>query len=105
MRDVNLRGVSISAGDLHAAAAMAEARLADPGQEAERVVSVRAFLTAAFAAERALHAHSRCVLVNHCGTHGSNNLSEATAELFQAFAQYADAIRHLVAQDAGVVAY
>ena len=93
MDESTFQRVLITEAELLQCARMTEARFENPEVEASRVDITRRFLTAAFAAEKALRMHSRCALVNHCGTHGSSNLGEASEALFQALLTYADVVR------------
>lgn len=92
MSDSDTRQVVITEGDFHRAAAITESRFDNASLEDERVVLAREFVGAAFALERAVRSHARCALVNHCGTHGSNNLDDATDVLYQALSEYATLI-------------
>jgi hypothetical protein len=66
-----------------------EARYSDERRENARLDVTGRFLTAALALEQVLRAHTRCALVNHCGSHGRSNLEELTARLCEALSAYA----------------
>ena len=87
----------ITGADLMRSAVLIGARFRDRAGEAGRLAVARSFLSAAFRLERALKVHTRCALVNHCGTPGTQNLQEATRELFQALSDYTEAVRELAA--------
>jgi hypothetical protein len=89
------RRTLINEEDLLRSAHIAETRFPDAELETMRTLSARRLLETAFALEHALRAHTRCMLVNHCGTIGSNNLAEATEVLFDAFNAYTASIREL----------
>ena len=95
MNDFPYRAARISEADLLASAHLIEERFTDRNMEANRTMLARDLLGSAFALERALRAHTRCALVNHYGTRGSNNLHEATQMLFDALLSYAATVSEL----------
>lgn len=92
------RRALITKDDILCSARIAEARFDDPELETMRTLAARELLGCAFALEQALRAQNRCTLVNHCGTRGSNNLAQATENLFDALYAYAGAIRGMAAR-------
>jgi hypothetical protein len=95
MTNLNAGRVLITEGDLAKAAAAVEARFADTGAEHERQAIIRDLLSAGLALEQAVRIQSRCALVNHCGSHGTTNLADATETLFQAIFRYAEVVREI----------
>ncbi len=81
--------VLLSRDDLLTNARLIEARAEDSDSELARLLLVRRFIAASFELIRSLHAQTRCALVNHCGTMGTNSLQEATETLFNALTEYA----------------
>jgi hypothetical protein len=79
----------IAREDLRLVASITEERLADPELELKRLAVVRRVLHAADELDRTLRAQTRCALVNHCGTPGVHNLTEATERFFGALCEYA----------------
>jgi hypothetical protein len=90
--------VLITSDDLLGSAAIVGARFSDREREADRLAAARSFLNSAFELERALRLHTRCALVNHCGTLGAHNLESATEQLARALTGYSAAIRELAAR-------
>ncbi|MGH7467268.1 MAG: hypothetical protein ACRENP_04710 [Longimicrobiales bacterium] len=90
--------VLITSDDMQVSAAIVGARFSDPEREADRLAAARSFLNSAFELERALRLHTRCALVNHCGTLGAHNLENATEQLSRALTGYAASIRELAAR-------
>jgi len=88
----------INREDLMTACAVVGARFSDAEIEAERVELTRQFLGSGLELERALRAHTRCAMVNHSGSLGANNLSEATDRLYEAMSIYAARVRDLSAR-------
>jgi hypothetical protein len=95
MSQVHSKTIEFAESELLAAARLVEARLADPADEACRIEITRRFLAAAMSVEHALRAQTRCALVNHCGSLGTSNLSEATERLFEALFTYSALIREI----------
>jgi hypothetical protein len=93
MRTSTLEQVLLTRLDLVACARTIEARHSDAGCEHTRLELTRRFLTAALTLERTLRAHTRCALVNHCGTHGNSNLEDVTHQLFEELLAYAVTVR------------
>ena len=89
----DMRLIIFAQSELTAASALVEARFDNPADEVRRIDTARRFLSAAMSVERALRMHTRCALVNHCGSHGTSNLIEAARGLFEALNQYANLVR------------
>jgi hypothetical protein len=87
---------TITREDLRIVASITEDRLAEPELEVKRLVLVRRVLSAAFELDRTLRAQTRCALVNHCGTTGVHDVTEATERLFAALCEYALRVSELV---------
>lgn len=98
MAESTSQRVLISESDLMHCSAMIEARFHDPAHEAGRVEITRRLLAAAFSLEHTLRRQSRCALVNHCGTHGTSNLADASTSMFEALVTYARLVRETAAQ-------
>jgi hypothetical protein len=96
MSDTPNGHATITREDLRLVASIAEKRLAEPELELKRLVLVRRVLSAAFELDHTLRAQTRCALVNHCGTPGVQNLTEATERLFGALCEYTLRISELV---------
>ena len=88
----------ITRKDLRLVASIIEERIADPERELKRLVLVRRVLSAAFEMDRTLRVQTRCARVNHCGTPGVHNLTEATERFFGALCEYAFRVSELVEQ-------
>ena len=87
------RRISFSESDLLKASATVEARCQDPVLEATRVEVSRRLLRGAMNLETALRIHTRCALVNHCGSHGNSNLCDAAIGVFEAMGEYVNLLR------------
>ena len=96
------RAVQITQLDLARCAMLTDARYADPAQEAVRVELSRRLIGAAFAVEQTVRGHARCALVNHCGTHGSNDLAIATESFFGALYTYSSLAAEFSARFSGI---
>lgn len=98
MAESNSRRVLITQSDLATCAEVVNARFRNPEAEADRLRAIRHLLKATFQVEQAIRTQSRCALVNHSGTRGTNNLADATDALFEAMYQYASMIREIGAE-------
>ncbi|MGQ0563042.1 MAG: hypothetical protein ACT443_14350 [Gemmatimonadota bacterium] len=98
MSEIRSARALITREDLRSMADITESRYRSAELESERTMLARRFLGAALGLEQTLRAHTRCALVNHCGSVGANNLSDATAALFAALSEYASAVREMAAR-------
>ena len=96
------RAVEITQFELARCAMLTDARYSDPAEEAVRVELSRRLIGAAFAVEQTVRVHARCALVNHCGSHGSNDLAVATEAFFGALYTYSSLASEFSARFSGI---
>jgi hypothetical protein len=95
MSDELFRHVIITEADLHSGSAVVLARLSSAEAEHIRIQRVNGLLGAASQLVKALAEHTRYALVDHRGSHGSNDLHAATKTLYHALEDYAFELRNL----------
>ena len=84
---------TISSRDLEILTELVLARFPSGEAEAARISEIRRVLAAASEVQRALEIHTHCVLVDHRGTQGFNDLRSASRQLLSAFDDYTRVLR------------
>jgi hypothetical protein len=87
--------VAITRSDLQSVAELVLARFEAAEAEQLRIRRVARLLALTSELHKALGEYTRFALVDHRGTHGSNDLAAATEALYQALENYASEVREL----------